>query len=125
MEGGVRHADRKARDSRGDPGTTDETGHDVQVVRLGRISNTGWQRDLSVSHDRLGDVAVAAGDLAAANEHFEIDLRIAETLAAKGPDNAQWTRDVEISRNRLIDLRKGRHGVEAATADPSSAADES
>ena len=31
-------------------------------------TNTEWQRDLSVSRDRLGDVAVAAGDLAAAAE---------------------------------------------------------
>ena len=32
-------------------------------------SNTGWQRDLSVSHNRLGDLAVAAG-LAAARAAF-------------------------------------------------------
>ena len=33
-------------------------------------ANTGWQRDLSVSHNKLGDVAVAAGDLAAARDRL-------------------------------------------------------
>jgi hypothetical protein len=46
--------------------TAYQAGLDI-AVRLGAAdpANTGWQRDLSVSQDRLGDVAVAVGDLAA------------------------------------------------------------
>jgi hypothetical protein len=38
----------------------------IQARAVADPANTEWQRDLSVSHNRLGDVAVAAGDLAAA-----------------------------------------------------------
>ena len=34
----------------------------------GRIGNAGWQRDLSVSQDRIGDVLRAQGNLPAALE---------------------------------------------------------
>ena len=40
-------------------------------------TNTEWQRDLSVSHDKLGDVAVAAGDLTAARTAYQAGLNIA------------------------------------------------
>jgi len=71
-------------------------------------SNTEWQRDLSVSHNKLGDVAVAAGDVAVAKDHFEISLRIAEQLAALDPGNQQWQKDVQICMQRLINLERGR-----------------
>jgi vacuolar-type H+-ATPase catalytic subunit A/Vma1 len=32
-------------------------------------TNTGWPRDLSISHDRLAERAFKAGDLATAREH--------------------------------------------------------
>jgi hypothetical protein len=69
-------------------------------------TTTAWQRDLSVSHNLLGDVARAAGDLTSAQRHYEIGLRIAEQLAQLDPSNAGWKRDVEISRQRITDLRK-------------------
>ena len=40
-------------------------------------ANTGWQRDLSVSHNKLGDVAIAAGDLTAARTAYQASLDIA------------------------------------------------
>ena len=42
----------------------------IQVRAAADPANTGWQRDLSVSHSKLGDVAVAAGDLAAARDRL-------------------------------------------------------
>jgi hypothetical protein len=36
--------------------------------------NAGWQRDLSIAHDKAGDVLVAQGDLAAALERFTAAL---------------------------------------------------
>ena len=35
--------------------------------------NAEYQRDLSVSHDRLGDLAVAAGDTTTADQHYRAD----------------------------------------------------
>jgi hypothetical protein len=49
-------------------------------------ANTEWQRDLSVSHNKLGDVAVAAGDLAAAD-----------------PANTQWERDLSNTQQKIKD----------------------
>jgi tetratricopeptide (TPR) repeat protein len=56
--------------------------------------NAGWQRDLSVSWNKLGDVRVAQGDLAGALEAYQQDLAIAEGLAGSDPGNAGWQRDL-------------------------------
>ncbi len=53
-------------------------------------SNAGWQRDLSVSYNKLGDVAVTAGKLDDARGWFEK----AQALAAADPSNAGWQRDL-------------------------------
>jgi hypothetical protein len=80
--------------------------HKVEARASADPTNTEWQRDLSISHNKLGDVAVAAGDLTSAQRHYEIDLCIAEQLARLDPSNAGWKRDVEISRQRITDLRQ-------------------
>jgi hypothetical protein len=72
-----------------------------RVPRLERRS--AWQRDLSISRNKLGDVAVAAGDLAGAGEHYRAAQVIAERLAAADPTNTGWQRDLSISRNKLGD----------------------
>jgi hypothetical protein len=70
------------------------------------VQTTGWQRDLSISRERLGDLAVAAGDLTGADEHHRAraGLAFAERLAAADPTNTEWQRDLSISRERLGDL---------------------
>ena len=67
-------------------------------------ANTGWHRDLSLSHERLGTVAAAAGDLAAARTAYQASLAIAERLAAMDTQNAQWRADIARVRQRLADL---------------------
>ena len=52
--------------------------------------NAGWQRDLSVSHNKIGDVQQAQGDLAAALASYQASLAIAERLAKADPGNAGW-----------------------------------
>jgi hypothetical protein len=49
-------------------------------------------------------LAVAAGDLAAAAEHYRADLAIAERLAAADPTNTEWQRDLSVGRNKLGDV---------------------
>ena len=73
--------------------------------------NAGWQRDLSVSHNKIGEVQQAQGDLAAALASYQASLAIAERLAKEDPGQcAGWQRDLAISyRNvALAQMRKGR-----------------
>ena len=71
-------------------------------------SNTGVQRDLSISYDRLGDVARAQGDLADARTYYEDTLSIARTLAEADPSNTEFQRDLSISYNRLGDVARAQ-----------------
>ena len=52
-------------------------------------ANTEWQRDLSVSHDKIGDVLVAQGDRAGALAAYRQSLAIAEALAARDTANTE------------------------------------
>ncbi len=60
-----------------------------------------WQRDLSVSHEKIGDVLVAQGDGAGALQAYRASLAIRETLAARDPANAQWQVDLAVSCAKL------------------------
>ena len=62
------------------------------------------QRDLSISFGHLGDVSVAAGDLAAARAYYEQALAISRTLADADPASAQKQRDLVVSHFNLFDL---------------------
>ena len=67
-------------------------------------ANTEWQRDLSVSHNKIGDVLVAQGDLPGALTAFGASLGIAETLAARDRANTQWQRDLIVSYVKLSEV---------------------
>ena len=60
-----------------------------------------WQRDLSISWEKLGDVRRAQGDLAGALEAYSAGLAIREKLAAADPGNAGWQRDLIVSHVKL------------------------
>jgi len=66
--------------------------------------NTDWQRYLSQSHERLGDVLVAQGNLDGARDAFEKTHVILERLAAADPLNANWQRDVVRSHCKVATL---------------------
>ena len=63
--------------------------------------NAGWQRDLSVSYERVGDVLVAQGALADALKAYRDSLAIRERLAKADPGNAGWQVDVAFAYWRL------------------------
>lgn len=97
-----------------------EEGHHIaQQLAVRDPANTEWQRDLSVSHDRIGDVLVAQGDGPGALTSFRKGLAIDEALAARDPANGQWQNDVACScaklgmhpsltiDERLVYLRRG------------------
>ena len=71
--------------------------------------NSGWQRDLSVSWNKLGSVRVAQGDLVGALAAFGADLAIAERLAAADPGNAGWQRDMIVSHVKLSEIATAMH----------------
>ncbi len=86
----------------------------LQLVRAGAASagaaggadptNAGWQRDLSVSHEQVGDVLLAQGDVAGALTAYRASLTIRERLAASDPTNADWQRDLSVSHNKVGDV---------------------
>ena len=86
----------------------------IQARAAAGPANTGWQRDLSVSHERLGDVARAAGDLAAARTAYQAALDIGARLAAADPANTQWQRDLSVSHNKLGDVAVAAGDLAAA-----------
>src|SRR5260370_30587259 len=63
--------------------------------------NAGWQRDLWVSYNKLGDVLVAQGNLPEALKTFRDELGIAERLAQSDPGNAGWQFDLVVSHWKL------------------------
>ena len=63
--------------------------------------NAGWQRELSVSYNKIGGVQEAQGDLAGALKSYEADLAISDRLAKSDPGNAGWQRDLSVSYSRI------------------------
>ncbi len=78
--------------------------------------NAGWQRDLSVSFDKVGDVLVAQGNLPEALRSFRDGLAISERLAKSDPGNAGWQRDLSVSHNRVGDVLVAQGDLPAALA---------
>ena len=66
--------------------------------------NAGWQRDLSVSYEKVGNVLVAQGDLGGALTSYRDSLAIRDRLAKSDPGNAGWQRDLSVSFNKVGDV---------------------
>jgi tetratricopeptide (TPR) repeat protein len=79
--------------------------HDIAASRAAADpGNAGAQRDLSVSHSKMGDLAVAAGDSASAQTHYQACLAISQRLVEADPGNAGAQRDLSASHNKMGDL---------------------
>src|SRR5207244_1324518 len=59
--------------------------------------NTKWQSDLSSSHNKIGNVLVAAGRREEAFAAYQKSLAISEKLAAADPGNTEWQTDLVVS----------------------------
>lgn len=75
-----------------------------------------WQRDLSISHSKLADVARSEGDLEAARTSYTNALEIAQTLSARDPGNRRWQRDLSVTYNNLGDIAHSEGDLDAARA---------
>jgi len=78
-------------------------------------TNASWQRDLSVSHNKVGDVLRSQGDAAGALSAYRDSLAIAERLAEQDPTNASWQRDVSVSCYKIADLLERMGDAQAPT----------
>ena len=73
-----------------------------------------YQRDLSVSHNKMGDLLRALGQGEAARGHYESALGIAQRLARGEPDRSDYQRDLSVSHERMGDLLRALGQGEAA-----------
>ena len=74
-------------------------------------NNAGWQRGLSISHNKIGDMQVVQGDLAGALQSYRMGLAIAERLAKLDPDNAGWQRDLIVNYIKMSEVAKKKSYV--------------
>lgn len=61
----------------------------IESLAKSNPANAGWQRDLSVTLNRLGDVQLAQGDL---------------RLTSLAPDNARWKQSLAWFTNQIAEL---------------------
>jgi tetratricopeptide (TPR) repeat protein len=71
--------------------------------------NALWQRDLSVSYNKVGDMRKDQGDLPGALKSYSDSLAIREQLAKSDPGNMEWQRDLSVSYNNVGGVQKD-HG---------------
>ena len=103
---------------RGDLGAALATYQEVETItdRLAKSDpgNAGWQRDLSVSYDKVGDVQVAQGNLPAALTSYQAGLAIMDRLAKSDPGNAGWQDDLSVSYEHVGDVQVAMGNLPAA-----------
>ena len=72
------------------------------------------QRDLSVSYERLGNIAKARSDYNAAEGYYAKTLEIREKLAEKYPEDPNLQRDLSVSYERLGGIAEALNDYKAA-----------
>ena len=77
-------------------------------------NNTQWQRDLSVSYGRLGNMYKVNGDMPAALKAYQDSLSIRNKLVELDPKQAEWQRDLSVSYEKLGNTYKANGDTPAA-----------
>jgi tetratricopeptide (TPR) repeat protein len=73
-----------------------------------------YQRDLSISYNKLGDLMEREGDVVEAIRRYEQSLPLARTLADKQAGNIELQRDVLATLSRLAELHAAAGQEDAA-----------
>ena len=68
-------------------------------------SNSGWQRDLSVSYMKIGDAMAKQTQRAEALEFLQKGLAISEWLEKLDPSNAIWRGDLVSVKETIARLK--------------------
>ena len=76
--------------------------------------NTQFQRDLSIAHERLGDIYLRLGDTTAALQAYQASLAIAQQLSAQDPQNTQFQRDLVVSYWKLYETYQQLNDIKQA-----------
>ena len=76
----------------------------VERLTAADPANTQWQRDLSISYNKVGDVLVRQGKLDEALKAFRDGLAIRERLVAADRSNTEWQHDLSIAYTRVGDV---------------------
>ena len=74
------------------------------------------QRDISVSHDKIGDVLRDASDLDAALSSYSDGRTIVEKLVERDPLDTQLQRDLSVSNAKIGNVLREQGDLEAALA---------
>ena len=111
---GVAQALLRMGDSAGAGRLTNALHAQIEARSIADPANTDWQRDLFVTHLKLGDLHMARGEGDAALERYRAGLDIRERLAAADPANTDWQRGLSVSHERLGDLHRARGEGDAA-----------
>ena len=75
-----------------------------------------FQRELSVSNERIGDVLMVQGQLDAALAAYRDSLAIRKPLALKHPDNTECQRDLSVGDNKIGDVLLAKGQLDEALA---------
>ena len=88
----------------------------LEVRCTAKPDRADFQRDLSVSYDRMGDIYRALGEGEKARQAFLQSLQISERLATAEPDRADYRIDLSLSLIRvgLVSGAEGRRAIEMA-----------
>ena len=100
----ARGPDGRGRPGRGRPGYFQQSLDIRAGLAQAEPDRADYQRDLSVSYNKLGDLMVAVGRGEDALRYFQQSLDIGAGLAQAEPDRADYQRDLSVSYNKLGDL---------------------
>jgi tetratricopeptide (TPR) repeat protein len=78
--------------------------------------NPVWQRDVSVTLNRLGAIALGSSELAEALKADEEALGIVRRLNERDPNNATWQRELAISLSGIGNVKSQTGDVRSALA---------
>jgi tetratricopeptide (TPR) repeat protein len=82
---------------------------EAEALVASNSADAGRQRELSLTHDRIGDLHLAGERIGPALESYQRSLAIAKTLAARDRANLGYQRDLSVSHERIGEAleRKG------------------
>ncbi len=76
--------------------------------------NTEFQRDLSNSHDKIGNLQQRLGHTDVALNAYQDSLAIRQTISQHDPGNTDFQHDLSASQNNIGDLQLRRGNTDAA-----------
>ena len=73
-------------------------------------------RDVGASHERIGGILYAQGNLVGALAAYQRSMDLAERLAASDPTNTHWQRDLAVSHDKIGDILRAQGKLAEALA---------